>query len=179
MLKKYKSAEFAVTISYNRTEQHAIIKTALLRRKYHEADKINKQKKAIIKIHQSTHSKFKTTKRLLKLQKKLNLTTTQLESSLSNDFILSNKTIGATFYHSQSTGLRLQKQLNKLKLIKSKRNYTIVETFPISYREFREKYISNKYRHSSKTGLVFRSLPNKIEIVWGRAKPKMNNVVCH
>lgn len=179
MLKRFPSAEFAVEVSYNRKRQHAIIKTAILKRKYHECDKINKQKKAIIKIHHSKSSKFKLTKKLLKLQKKLNLTNEQLESSTCNDFILSNKNIGATFYRSQSTGLRLQKQLNQLKLIKSKRNYKIVEPFPISYREFRERYINNKYQHSKKTGLVFRCLPNKIEIVWRTVGSKMKNVVSH
>jgi len=179
ILKHYKSAEFPVKVSADRKEQHVIIKACLIKRKLHEQYKINKLKKEIIKIHHSKSSKFKLTKKMLNLQKKLNLTNHQLETSITNDFILSNKNIGATFYRSQTTGLRLQKQLNKLKIIKSERNYKIVEPFPISYREFREKYISNKFRYSSKTGLVFLSLPNKIKILGGAQKPKMKNVVFH
>jgi len=179
LLKRYPSAEFPVQVSPKRKEQQAYIKFTILNSNLHKQEKIYKLKKDIIKIHQSKKSDPKKTKKLLKLEKTLTLNNSSLETSLSKDFILSNRNIGAMFYRSQATGLRFQKQLNKLKLIRSERNSIIVEPFPISYREFRERYISNKYQHSKKTGLVFKCLPNIIKVVGSRIPEKMNNVVSH
>lgn len=178
LLKLFPGAECATKVTGKIIDQKTLVKFILIKNKLNTQYKINKLKKDIIKIHHSKRSEPKRTKQLLTIQSKLNVTLSQLETSINNDFILSNRKIGQTFHQSQSTGLRLQKKFNTLKLIRSKRNFKIVEPFAIPYREFRERYISNKYQHSSLTGLVFRCLPNKIEIIRSRASKQMNKVVC-
>lgn len=177
LLLLFPGAECAIRVINKIADQKTLVKFILIKNKLNTQYKITKLKKDIIKIHHSKRSDPKGTKKLLKAQQKLKLTNTQLETSINDDFILSNRNIGATFNQSQSTGLRLQKKFNKLKLIRSQRNFKIVEPFAIPYREFRERYISNKYQHSNKTGLVFRCLPNKIEIIASRPSRLMNKVV--
>lgn len=162
---RYKSVEFAIQTSLDRQSQQDFLRASLIRRKYHLQSNIIQLKKDIIKVHQSKKTDPKHAKSMLKAQRKLGLTNSQLETSLKDYFTLSNRNIGNIFYRSQATGLRIQKRLNKLKLIKSERNTKIVEPFAIPYREFRERYINNKYQHSKSTGLVFRCMPNKIKML--------------
>lgn len=166
MFKLYKSATFPVKLSADRKNQLTLLKSTLLIRKLKLENKAIEAKKAIIKMHKSKFTKHGDAKVLLMLERKfIKQSGNAVEISLSNNLMLSNNSIGKLINRSKSTGLRLQKELNRLGVIKSSKNTVQIEFKPISFREFRCKYISNKYVYCKCSGLVYLSLPNIIKVL--------------
>lgn len=159
---QYKTTLVPIKIYNNKQDQLTYLRQTLIRRKLHLQHKANKLRQNILDIPKAdcklSISDIKLTR------KKMNDMPQYKNAEIGKlDYLmLSNKSFGKLCNRSARTGVKIQKDLNRLKLIKSERNIVMADYLP-NYRAFREKYISNNYQ-LSKHGIVFQILPNKITV---------------
>lgn len=129
-----------------RQQQHVVIK---------KVETIQLQKPKFI-------SKNKA-KRLLKYRKEALNNKQITEKSVNDYYMLSNQKIGQLNNRSKSTGIAIQKKLNEANLIKSTKNRKLYSEKVFDKRAFYNLCLPSCYQ-LSKRGLIYRVLPNKIEI---------------
>lgn len=128
--------------------------------------KIVDKKTEVIKFRKSEQrTTTKEAKRLLKLQSKLFGNQTNLEKSLNDYIMLSNKSFGKLANRSKYTGINIQKRLNKAGLIKSEKNSTLYSNQEHNKRAFYNLCLPSQYLHSKVKGHIYRVLPNRITIL--------------
>lgn len=95
----------------------------------------------------------------------------KIEEVTNSSFNLSNKKFGSISNRGQLTGLKIQKELNRLGLIESKAEIRYLKEYkePMTRSVFfaaklsDKKYLDNSYVHS-KNGMLYQRLPNSIII---------------
>lgn len=159
---EYRTTLVPIKHCKNKQEQLSYLRQSLIRRKLHLQHKANKLRQNILDIPKASSKLSISTIKLTR--KKMNALPKYKNAEIGKlDYLmLSNKSFGKLCNRSERTGAKIQKDLNKLKLIKSEPNVQRLEKMP-NYRAFRELYISNNYQ-LSKDGWVFQILPNKITL---------------
>lgn len=151
---QYKSTLTPIKYSLNRKDQLNLIRYSLINNNLYQQNKAIQEKKNVISIHKAP--KLRLLKKIIRKHGSLS----NVETSLNEKLILSNMTVGVICNRSQSTGLKIQKALNKLKVVKTKRNVKLCSTERYNRRAFYNLCLPSKYL-LSKDGYVFLSQPNE------------------
>lgn len=161
LLKTYRSILVPVLVRSNKAEQITALRFVEVKKNLHYQDKAIELKKDIIKLHESKFTKYKDAKRLLKAQRLMNFNVET--SEINTMLILSNKRLGQICNRSQRTGIKIQKALNDLGLVKTKRNTLLLEKGH-NRRSFFSKCLNSSHQLSTQ-GNIFKVLPNRWTIV--------------
>lgn len=146
----------SVPLSSNKQIQRTYLRSPLIIGKLKQQEKAIIFKENAVQLQKKQHLTKKEYQRLKKVEKSnVNV------NSVKKDLTLSNAKFGSLCNRSQSTGKKIQKELNKLGLIKSKRNFEFISKFEINSDIFKSLDLSSKYILSKK-GLVYIVLPNII-----------------
>jgi len=154
--KLYRSFLTPVSVHQSRADQTTALRFVVAKRKLHNQDKVIILKKDIIKLHQHRFTEYAKAKSLLKAKKRLNFNveTSRIEERL----VLSNANLGSLCNRSQRTGIKIQKEFNRLGFVETRRNTMILEKGH-NRRSFFAKCLSSKHQLSS-MGNIFVVLPN-------------------
>lgn len=160
-----------VGIDLNKANQRTLLRQCLIKRNLHLQFKTFSKKSDALKF---LHQRVKGMPDLRKCKKAASYfpDQTQLENSVQTVLTLSNKRFGELCNRSQSTGIKIQKQLNKLKLLTSLRRTEIVSEQPIDRRSFFELGLNGSYFLSNR-GIVMQRLSNEIKLVGGKGEKKV------
>lgn len=157
---KYASPLVPVGVSKNKSDQRNLLRFVLTKNNLHNQYRSYSKKDNILKFLHGERFAYNETKKLMRQAKAY--TEIQLENSIQSDLTLSNKRLGNICNRSQSTGIKIQKSLNKLGLIRSSTRVKIIDKGH-NRRSFFAQKLGSTYFLTDK-GVICQRLSNKIEI---------------
>lgn len=121
-----KSPLFCVGVSEHKATQITYLRYALVKRNlYYQKKKFNQKNDTLQLLNGEKSFDHKETGRLLRFSRRF-ISLRHLESSMDKDFTLSNKKFGSICNRSKTTGYKIQKQFNYLKLLKSTKRIDVI-----------------------------------------------------
>lgn len=154
---KLKSTLIPIKYSANRKDQLTLLRYSLIKNNLQHQHEAVEEKKNVINIHKKMP--LKQLKKVLRKYGSLQA----VETSINDKLILSNRKVGFICNRSQSTGMKIQKELNRLKVVKTERNVKLCSPERYSHRAFFEMVLPSKYKLTSQ-GLIYVQLPNSWSI---------------
>lgn len=165
LLSRYKSCNVPVRVGKNRKDQLNFIRLVLVKRNCDRQKDGNTLKNDIIDIHSNSNKRLSKAAYKVIRRREAKLKSAKVESFKTDYLMLSNQKFGQLCNRSKSTGARIQKELNALRVIKSELNYVKVSDEKLDRRAFNELYEGMHEYQLSKLGYVFRVMPNKVTLL--------------
>lgn len=131
----FKSFLVPVGIDRNKSNQIAYLRFATIKTNLHSQSRKHSEKSAILKFRKGLFHDYDEVKRLRRIDKKYPATKI-VESSIQNVLTLSNRKFGDLCNRSQSTGIKIQKKLNELFLLKSIKRVKRVKDIKMNRKGF-------------------------------------------
>lgn len=155
-----KSPFVPVGISMNKAEQRTLLRYTLINRNLFFQCKAFSKKNETLLLIKGHNFNYKDTKRIYKNLK--NVSISETENSIQDCLTLSNYKFGKLCNRSVSTGIKIQRALNKIDLIRSDRRTKLV-----AVKQTRASFFSLALSGSyflSKNGNVYQRLSNSLTI---------------
>lgn len=162
-MKKQKHAILVpVQTSKNKHKQLTFLRFVPIKYNLSKQEEISTIKNNVIDLYKNPLRKF-TVKEIKKIKKQHQavLKGAPVESLISEEISLSNVKFGLLCNRKQTTGAKIQKELNKYRLIKSTRQSIRVSEKRYNRRAFFELNLPSQYT-LSKFGYIYLSKPNKV-----------------
>lgn len=151
-----------IGLTDNKSDQRNLLRFTLLKRNFHTQFRTYTAKSEALKFH---NGEVKSRSEYISFRKKARLfpEPKKLECSIQDVLTLSNKKFGSICNRSQSTGIKIQKALNDMKLITSLSRVKLVCSDKTNRRSFFEQGFDTSYFLTDK-GKVFKRLSNSISL---------------
>lgn len=156
-----KSPFVPVGMSMNKAEQRTLLRYTLINRNLFFQCKAFSKKNETLLFVKGHHFNYKDTKRIYKNLK--NASISETENSIQDDLTLSNSKFGRLCNRSASTGIKIQRALNKIDLIRSDRRTKL-----IAVKQTRASFYAlglNGSYFVANNGNVYQRLTNRVTIV--------------
>lgn len=150
----------AVGVSNNKADQRNLLRFATIKNNLHSQYKSYVKKDNVLRLLDGQRFSKKETKSLLNFRRRINI-----ENPTNADLTLSNKKFGSICNRSQSTGIKIQKSLNKIGVLLS---FNRVEKVATGHnrRSFFELSLDASH-FLSKCGTIYKRLSNGLTIPEG------------
>ena len=148
----------AVGISQEKATQRAFLRFVAFKKVLLPQKRVFTQKNTVILFRNGNLKPGQITRKVIKADKML---PDNLESSLCDQFTLSNRKIGTLANRSQSTGLKIQKAFNHIGLIKSLKRIKLIDNNKRNLRSFYSACLDSSH-FLSHSGFIYKRQPNAL-----------------